>query len=135
VQLNRWCRNTITKWSDTVLSAAGQAVTARRGGLSPQRPQGLALANQTFPAHETLRERNPGHSWPGGSQSDIDSLRLYAGIHRRVFGYFRLLSRRFPYAVYYQLSEGTVEIWRVLDCRRDPQWIRQKLKPRPARRS
>jgi hypothetical protein len=30
--------------------------------------------------------------------SDIDSLRLYAGSHRRVYGYHRLLSRRFPYA-------------------------------------
>lgn len=60
--------------------------------------------------------------------SDIDSLRLYAGIHRRVLGCFRLLSRRFPYAVYYQFQQETVEIWRVLDCRRDPHWIQQELK-------
>ena len=32
--------------------------------------------------------------------SDIDSLVLYAGIHPKVFGYHRLLSKRFPYAVY-----------------------------------
>ena len=31
--------------------------------------------------------------------SDIDSLRLYAGIHRQVFGNHRLLSKRFPYAI------------------------------------
>jgi hypothetical protein len=36
--------------------------------------------------------------------SDIDSLVLYAGIHRKVFGCFRLLSKRFPYAIYYQIS-------------------------------
>lgn len=28
--------------------------------------------------------------------SDIDSLLLYAGIHQKVFGYYRTLSRRFP---------------------------------------
>ncbi len=31
--------------------------------------------------------------------SEIDSLVLFAGIHRKVFGYYRLLARRFPYAV------------------------------------
>jgi len=31
--------------------------------------------------------------------SDIDSLVLYGGIHRKVFGYHRLLSKRFPYAM------------------------------------
>lgn len=33
--------------------------------------------------------------------SDIDTLKLFAGIHRLVFDYHRLLSKRFPYAVYY----------------------------------
>lgn len=32
--------------------------------------------------------------------SDIESLLLYAGIHRTVYGYKRLVCRRFPYAVY-----------------------------------
>ena len=32
--------------------------------------------------------------------SDIDSLELFGGLHRRDSGYYRLLSRRFPYAVY-----------------------------------
>jgi hypothetical protein len=35
--------------------------------------------------------------------SDIDSLKLYAGIHRQLFGFHRLLSQRFPYAIYYQI--------------------------------
>jgi len=34
--------------------------------------------------------------------SEIDSLVLYAGIHRLQFGYHRLLATRFPYAVYYR---------------------------------
>lgn len=60
--------------------------------------------------------------------SDIDSLALYAGIHRKVLGYFRLLSKRFPYAIYYQMESDAVTVWRVLDCRRDPAWIRKQLK-------
>lgn len=61
--------------------------------------------------------------------SDIDSLMLYGGIHPKVFGYHRMLSKRFPYAIYYKLEEGqVVVVWRVLDLRRDPRKIRQSLK-------
>ena len=59
--------------------------------------------------------------------SDIESLRLYAGIHRRIFGYRRMLSKRFPFAVYYDLSKDEIRVWRVLDCRRDPSWIKGRL--------
>jgi len=59
--------------------------------------------------------------------SDIDSLQLYAGIHARYFGYHRLLSKRFPFAIYYRV-DGTVKIYAILDCRRNPAWIRKKLK-------
>jgi len=59
--------------------------------------------------------------------SDIDSLVLYAGIHQKVFGYHRLLSKRFPYAVYYMLEEDLAVVWRVLDLRRHPDKIRQAL--------
>ena len=53
--------------------------------------------------------------------SDIDSLVLYGGIHRKVFGYHRLLSKRFPYAVYYKAPEkGVVVVWRILDLRQHP---------------
>lgn len=60
--------------------------------------------------------------------SDIESLRLFAGIHRRCWGYHRLLSRRFPFAIYYKTDRDEITIWRVLDCRRDPDWIRKELK-------
>ena len=59
--------------------------------------------------------------------SDIDSLSYFGGIHRLVFGYHRLLSKRFPFAVYYQLVEDVVKVKAVLDCRRNPSWIREKL--------
>ena len=61
--------------------------------------------------------------------SDIDSLALYAGVHRQVFGFHRLLSKRFPYAVYYQLeADNPVVVYRVLDCRQHPRKIRPALK-------
>ena len=60
--------------------------------------------------------------------SDIDSLKLYAGVHRKVFGYHRLLSQRFPYAVYYSVEMEVIRVRAVLDCRRDPAWLRARLK-------
>ena len=66
--------------------------------------------------------------------SDIESLRLYAGAHRRVFGFHRMLSKRFPFAVYYDVVEVEVRIWRVLDCRRDPRWIQTQLRTSRTRR-
>jgi hypothetical protein len=42
--------------------------------------------------------------------SDIESLRLYAGIHRRLFGYHRLLSKRFPFGVYYDVSGDDIRV-------------------------
>lgn len=60
--------------------------------------------------------------------SDIDSLQLYAGIHLVHFEKFhRLLSRRFPYGIYYQVEAGRVLVRAVLDLRRDPKWIKQHL--------
>jgi plasmid stabilization system protein ParE len=60
--------------------------------------------------------------------SDIDSLVLYAGIHHVVFGFHRLLSKRFPYAIYYRLDGKEVAVvYRVLDCRRHPARIRRAL--------
>ncbi|MGI5868167.1 MAG: type II toxin-antitoxin system RelE/ParE family toxin [Kiritimatiellia bacterium] len=60
--------------------------------------------------------------------SDINSLRLYGGIHAICHGYHRLLSRRFPFAVYYRVDDGIVRVRAVLDCRRDPRWIREHLR-------
>lgn len=59
--------------------------------------------------------------------SEIESLRLYAGIHVKRFGFLRLLSRRFPFAIYYDLEGTVARVWAVLDCRRDPGKIRKML--------
>jgi hypothetical protein len=59
--------------------------------------------------------------------SDIDSLAYFAGIHQVVFGYRRQLSKRFPFAVYYRMIDDVVVVFAVLDCRRNPSCIRERL--------
>ena len=59
-------------------------------------------------------------------EADIRSLTLYAGIYSKVDGFHRLLIRRFPFALYY-LVEASIDIYAILDCRRDPLWIRTRL--------
>lgn len=59
--------------------------------------------------------------------SDIDSLALYAGVHQKVYGFFRMLSKRFPYAVYYGIDNDVILVRRVLDLRQDPKKTRRSL--------
>ncbi len=59
--------------------------------------------------------------------SDIESLYLYAGIHAKHFGHYRLLSRRFPFAIYYDIESEAIRVFAVLDCRQDPSAIRGRL--------
>ena len=60
--------------------------------------------------------------------SDIDSLLIYAGIHQKQYTKYRLLSQKFPYAIYYDFHDDSVIVLAVLDCRRNPVWIKKKLK-------
>ena len=62
--------------------------------------------------------------------SDIDSLRQSAGIHPTVHGYHRSLSRRFPFAIYYDVAGMRIRVHAVLDCRKHPAWTRKRLKRR-----
>jgi len=60
--------------------------------------------------------------------SDIDSLQFYAGIHPIYFErYYRSLSKRFPFAIYYRIEQRTVLICAVFDCRRNPALIKNRL--------
>lgn len=60
--------------------------------------------------------------------SDIESLHIYCGIHFKIKNYHRLLSKRFPYAIYYKYNENTIYIYAILDCRSNPQNINKTLK-------
>jgi plasmid stabilization system protein ParE len=60
--------------------------------------------------------------------AEIDSLVLYAGMHRRVESYYRVVCRTFPFAMFYRLEDDRLCVLRVLDCRRNPAWIHRQLK-------
>ena len=60
--------------------------------------------------------------------ADIDSLKLYAGIHMIHFGkHHRLLSKKFPCGIYYLMEDNTILVRAVLDLRRDPRQIKRRL--------
>ena len=61
--------------------------------------------------------------------SDVDALLIHAGVHEQHFGYYRALSKRFPYAIYYRLTEDEIQVWRILDCRSHPRRIQRALAP------
>jgi plasmid stabilization system protein ParE len=59
--------------------------------------------------------------------ADIESLAYYGGIHAIEYGLYRSLAKRFPFCIYYRVDEDVVTVLAVLDARRDPLWIRQRL--------
>lgn len=61
--------------------------------------------------------------------ADIESLRLFVQVFTRWrMDTHRMLSSRFPYAVYYDVVGDQVRVRAILDCRRNPQWIRSRLR-------
>ncbi len=60
--------------------------------------------------------------------SDIDSLRLFPKKYSVHFdGFYRMLTKRFPYAIYYTINNEQIEIFAVIDTRRNPNWIAKFL--------
>lgn len=59
--------------------------------------------------------------------ADLQSLESQGGIHERAYGLHRKLAERFPFAIYYRIDESTVDVVAILDCRRDPDMIAQRL--------
>jgi len=62
--------------------------------------------------------------------ADLQSLWLYAGIHSKQYGFYRMHASRFPYAIYYQLMDSVVIIVAILDMRQNPSKTRSKLRLR-----
>ena len=76
------------------------------------------------------REPGIGEYFIESLLSDLDSLVLYAGIHNVHFGFYRMLSKRFPFGIYYEVEGDIAQVYAVLDMRRAPLWIRSELKKR-----
>lgn len=62
--------------------------------------------------------------------SDIESLTIYAGVHVKEYGFYRMLSKRFPYAIYYNIKDKIIYIIAVLPIRRSPEWIQNRMSTR-----
>jgi len=61
--------------------------------------------------------------------ADLQALEETAGVHRIVYkNYHRALATRFPFALYYSILEQTALVRAIVDCRRDPTWIREHLR-------
>jgi plasmid stabilization system protein ParE len=57
-----------------------------------------------------------GDYFASSLRADIECLRVAGGTHRRVHrDYHRLVSRGFPYGVFYTDLEGIVTVWAVID--------------------
>jgi hypothetical protein len=62
--------------------------------------------------------------------ADIESLSFYGGIHVKHFGFYRMLAKRFPYAIYYYIKDDLVIVIGVLDLRSKPSTNYKKLQDR-----
>src|SRR5205085_7706651 len=62
--------------------------------------------------------------------SDLDSLILFAGVHPTYLGFHRMLSKRFPFGIYYEMEDDVVYVYAILDLRRDPLSFRKRLQKR-----
>jgi len=75
------------------------------------------------------KEENLGHYFIASLYSDIESFKIFAGIHPQVYkDYYRALSKNFPFGIYYTLEAQIVLVRAVVDCRRRPSWIRKHIK-------
>ena len=59
--------------------------------------------------------------------ADIESLHIYAGIHIVISDYYRLLAKRFPFAIYYKVKDKIIYIYAILDCRKNPNSLTKRL--------
>ncbi len=84
--------------------------------------------NQGFLFYEA-QETGLDDYFTSSLRADIEGLRITGGIHRIVYAdYHRLLSRVFPYGVFYTRDKDVVDVWAVVDLRRNPEWIADRLK-------
>ncbi|MFW6241071.1 MAG: type II toxin-antitoxin system RelE/ParE family toxin, partial [Thermodesulfobacteriota bacterium] len=61
------------------------------------------------------RQGGLGEYFISSTSSDIESLRIFGGIHQKHHGLFRMLSKRFPFAINYEIQDNAIKIYAVLD--------------------
>jgi hypothetical protein len=67
------------------------------------------------------QEAGLGEYFAACLRADIEGLRLSAGVHRVMYrDYHRLLSKVFPYGIFYTIEQECAVIWAIIDLRRKP---------------
>ena len=62
--------------------------------------------------------------------TDLEALQVYGGIHSKKFGFYRMIAKRFPFAIYYDVKDETVFVVAVLPMRKNPEAITKSLQNR-----
>lgn len=60
-------------------------------------------------------------------RQDLQNLDTTFGVHEQYRGFYRKLSKQFPFVIYYQLHEDIVDVVAVLDGRTDPDGVNFRL--------
>lgn len=74
------------------------------------------------------RETGLGDHFIESIFADIDSLVIYAGIHAFHLGKHRMIASNFPHSIFYLIEATEIQIHAILDNRRNPKWIRERLR-------
>ena len=59
--------------------------------------------------------------------ADIDRMEFLGGGHAIHFDRHRMVASVFPYSIFYLVENGEVNIQAVIDNRRNPEWISERL--------
>jgi len=89
------------------------------------------LAKEDLKIGQKFYERqsiNSGDYFIDSLLTDLESLKFYAGIHKQHFDYYKMLAKRFPFAIYYDIEGDTAVIHAILDTRQNPSLIKIRLK-------
>lgn len=69
-----------------------------------------------------------GHYFLDTIYSEIDKLATNAGIHPMYDPpYYLMISDRFPFTMYYFIDDSDVFVEAVIDQRRNPEWVSERL--------
>jgi len=51
---------------------------------------------------------------------EIKSLKYFAKIHKKEYGFYRLVTKKFPFSIYYTVKDDLVLVVAILDQRKKP---------------
>lgn len=90
----------------------------------------LSAADDVAEGHRfyEMQESGLGQYFESSIMSDVRSLVVYAGVHEIHFErYHRMIANHFPYAIYYRIENDKIRVYAILDTRRDPDILGERL--------